>query len=225
MASHVIHRGNNRGACFTRPADREFYLGLLQEVAPEEACSIHAYVLMTNHVHILATPRDRDGLSRMMKRVAQRYAARFNRLRKRTGSFWEGRFRSSLVDTARYLLTCSRYIELNPVRAGLASHPRHHPWSSYRANAEGEPSLFLSPHPVYLQLGKSARERRRRYRGLVASGVTEEELIKIREAINASLPVGSDEFLEELEARLGAPVTPGIPGRRPGSSNVHPSPV
>lgn len=214
MAFHVIHRGNNRGACFVDAADREFYLGLLGEISRLEDCAIHAYVLMTNHIHLLATPARADGLSRFMKRVAQRYTARFNRLWSRTGTLWDGRFRSSLVDTANYLMTCHRYIEQNPVRAGMVARPGDYPWSSHATNAQGKPSLFLQPHSLYLELAADPGDRCERYGALFDSPVAGKDLSRIRDAINGGLPLGSDTFLARLAADLKCRVARGRCGPR-----------
>src|SRR5205085_1772900 len=138
---HVIQRGVDRAACFRDDHDRVLYLGLLGEVGPRFRCSIHAYVLMTNHVHLLLTPRTREGPARLMKHVGQRFVQHFNRKHRRTGTLWEGRFRSSIVDTRDYLVRCQRYIELNPVRAGMVRRAEDYVWSSHRANIGIEPSL------------------------------------------------------------------------------------
>src|SRR5262249_18822371 len=152
--------------CFFEHADRELYLGLLSELAPQQQCAIHAYVLMTNHVHLLLTPGTRDAASSLMKHVGQRYSQHINRSRNRSGTLWEGRFHSSIVGGATYLLNCHRYIELNPVRAGMVRSPDEYPWSSYHANALGHPSLFLIPHPVFDALGDTLRQRSEAYRTL-----------------------------------------------------------
>jgi putative transposase len=215
MAFHIIHRGNNRCACFVDRSDRVFYLGLMSELADVEQCSIHAYVLMTNHVHLLVTSHAADGMSRFMKRVAQRHAMRINRRWHRTGTLWDGRFRSSIIDTERYLLTCQRYIEMNPVRAGMVPHPRDHPWSSYAAHAEGEASLILQPHPAYLSLGTGETERHAAYRRLFDIPIVDEQLARIRDAVNSGLPLGDKDFLDRLGAGFGFRVAKSV-GGRPG---------
>jgi putative transposase len=163
---HIIQRGNNRTAVFIDRADREHYLRVLRRSSRRERCEIHAYVLMTNHVHILATPERRRGPARMMQAIGRWYVPYFNERHGRTGTLWEGRYRSRLIDSERYLLACSRYIELNPVRAGLAAVPGAYRWSSFRGNGEGAPDYLITPHPTYRALGASAAECRAAYRAL-----------------------------------------------------------
>ena len=149
MALHVRQRGHNRDRCFFSEADYVLYLRLLAQFAREHACSVHAYCLMTNHVHLLLTPHLEQGCGLMMKFLAQCYTQHVNRARNRTGSLWEGRFRSCLVTSDRYLLACYRYVEMNPVSAGMVGHARDYRWSSYHANAEGMPNPLVEPHPSY----------------------------------------------------------------------------
>ena len=170
---HIMQRGNNRCACFFEPGDYCWYLDLLTDRAAAHDCAVHAYVLMTNHVHLLLTPERADGASWLMKDMAQRYAQRVNHFRKRTGSLWEGRFRSCIVDSDLYLLTCQRYIEMNPVRAGIVNHPADYAWSSYRANAHGTASTCLKPHP------------------------------QIRHATQGGFALGSEAFVDRLADELG----------------------
>jgi len=212
---HICQRGNDRQPCFFEPAHRELYLGLLTELAPEHYCAVHAYVLMTNHVHLLVTPGSRDAASLLMKHVGQRYTQFVNRTRKRTGTLWEGRFHSNLVDSRTYLLTCHRYIELNPVRAGMVRSPGDYPWSSFRSNAFGEPSLFLVTHPIFDELAPTPECRRETYRELFKRSLTREELRTIRSALTSGTALGSKEFVERMEAALGRRVTKGRLGRPP----------
>ena len=160
---HVIQRGNNRQDCFYSRQDYRLFLRWLQECAALFEYRIHAFVLMTNHVHILLTPTHADGVGYLMKRLGQRYVQYINRNYERSGTLWEGRFRSCLVQQDTYLMACYRYIELNPVRAGLVQHPSQYQWSSYRSNALGEASDLLSPHELYLDLGRADSERRANY--------------------------------------------------------------
>lgn len=146
IAWHIIQRGNNRSSCFYADDDYRRYLYLLQEQARDHGCRVHAYVLMTNHVHLLVTPARADSVSLMMKHLGQRYVQYINRTYRRTGTLWEGRFRSCLAQDEGYALACYRYIELNPVRAGMVEHPAEYPWSSYRANAQGERNVVIMPH-------------------------------------------------------------------------------
>lgn len=200
---HIVHRGNNRTDCFGLPAHRNLYLSLLDEHAPTYGCEIHAYVLMTNHVHMLLTPQAPESASLMMKRVAQIYAQYINRKLGRTGTLWEGRFKSSIVDSDSYLLRCYRYIEMNPVRAGMVPSPVEYPWSSHRCNALGAHSTIVKPHERYLALDAIATRRRHEYRLLCDAPVTDEELRRIRDALNGGFALGSEEFLLQLEKIVG----------------------
>lgn len=200
---HIVNRGVNRGACFTENEDRVFYLGLLQEHLPKSNCALHAYVLMTNHVHLLITPNDDEAAARLMKPVAQYYAQRCNRRWKRTGPFWETPFKSSLVDSHSYALNCHRYIEENPLRAGMVRHPYEYPWSSFRANAMGHPCPFLTAHRSVVDLGADPVERRIAYRALFDTPQPEKELEMFREALKSSLPAGSSEFIERVALASG----------------------
>lgn len=184
---HVIQRGHNRQACFFADADYRFYLRQLEEQSKNQGCSIHAYVLMTNHIHMLVTPNEKNSVSALMKYVNQRYVRHVNRIYERTGTLWEGRFRSCVTSSDRYALACYRYIELNPVRAKMVDHPTHYRWSSYSANAEGRFSSIVSPHSIYLALGRHNVERRRQYRALVQSGLDENTINRIRHATNSNL--------------------------------------
>ena len=195
---HVIQRGNNRAACFGGEGDRVLYLGLLEELARKEECAIHAYVLMTNHMHLLVTPRQPGAVSKLMQHLGRRYVPHFNKGHGRTGTLWEGRFKSCAVDSGSYLLRCHRYIELNPVRAGMVRSPGDYLWSSYRANAEGLPSTFLSIHPCIEALGREGPMRRENYRRLFEVALSETELIKIRTSCNTGVPLGSPDFVASI---------------------------
>ena len=210
---HVIQRGNNRSSCFRNGADYELYLGLLNELGAMFECAIHAYVLMTNHVHLLLTPRRADGPSHLMKHLGQRYVQHYNRTHLRTGSLWEGRFRSSIVDSERYLFRCQRYIELNPVRAGMVADPWEYPWSSYLANAGRTPSLFLVPHHQYEALGASEDERTTRYCELFRDELTTADLDEIRAAANGGFVLGSPAFVAGVERALKRRAARGVSGR------------
>lgn len=167
---HVIQRGNNRQDCFYSTRDYRLFLRWLRDYAALSECRVHAYVLMTNHVHILLTPANADSVGLLMKRLGQQYVQYFNRAHARSGTLWEGRYRSSLVQEDAYLLACYRYIELNPVRAGIVRHPSQYQWSSYRHNGLGETSDLLLPHQNYLDLGRTESERRENYRSLFSWG-------------------------------------------------------
>lgn len=202
---HVVHRGVNRGTCFADDADRTFYLGLLHELLPASGCALHAYVLMTNHVHLLMTPAEDDAAARLMKPVAQRYAQRCNKKWKRTGPLWEGRFKSSLVDSTDYALNCHRYIEENPVRAGMVSDPAAYAWSSFRANAMGYACAFLTPHASMKALHADPVERLIAYRALFDAPQPGNQVDAFRTAVKSGLAVGSPDFIERVALASGRP--------------------
>lgn len=212
---HIIQRGNNRTACFYMIQDYRIYLYHLRDLAREYDCAIHAYVLMTNHVHLLLTPASEDGPSLLMKHLGQRYVQYVNRTYCRTGTLWEGRFRSSIVERQHYLLRCYRYIEMNPVRAGMVKHPGDYQWSSYRSNADGRPSQLLTPHEEYLSLGRLDAERHVAYRSLFQSQLDPTQLEEIRLAVNGGFALGSTRFRAQIAASLGRRVERGTPGRPP----------
>lgn len=214
---HVIQRGNNRGPCFAATADYLVYLTLLRKYAAVAACHVHAYVLMTNHVHLLLSTGSRTGPSDLMRRLGQHYVQYFNRRHGRSGTLWEGRFRSCLVDTEQYLLVCQRYIELNPVRARMVKAPEAYPWSSYRANALGTDDALVTPHVVYASLGKHDVDRRAAYRHLFLEDLPEQLLAEIRHASNSNRPLGPESFLEEVSQAAGRRPVQRRPGRPRGS--------
>jgi len=199
--------------------DYENYLSWLREYSDEYECRVHAYVLMTNHVHFLVTPKESAGLANMMKRLGQRYVQSINRQYDRSGTLWEGRFKSCLVKEETYLLGCYRYIELNPVRAGMVSHPAEYPWTSYRANAQGEQNSLLSPHEVYLRLGASDVARAMGYRALFEDSIPSGLLNDIRSATNGNYALGSERFRKEIEQMIGRRAGPGKQGRPPRQGN------
>lgn len=207
---HVVQRGNNKAVCFLSDDDHRFYLHQLARLSGETACGIHAYCLMTNHAHLLLTPRYPESCSRLMRRLDLLHSQYMNRKYCRTGSLWEGRFRSCVVESETYLLRCYRYIESNPVRAGMVSRPDEYPWSSYGFNALGEDASWITPHAEYLRLGSSAAERSVQYRALFEVDV---DARAIRDATNGNHALGSKSFVDELEKTLGRRVTPGRPGR------------
>ena len=217
---HVIQRGHNRAATFFEATDYSFYLEQLAHHARRFDCALHAYCLMTNHVHLLLTPATAEACALMMKHLAQVYAQYVNRRYRRSGTLWEGRFRSCLVDSEAYLLACACYIELNPVRASMVRHPRDYPWSSYRANAEGRAEARLTPHPSYLALARSPANQREAYREFFRAGLADEMLEEIRLATNGGFALGNRRFQEEVAAMLGRRVTRGTPGRPPAARDA-----
>jgi len=175
---------------------------VLAENAANTDCQVHAYVLMTNHTHLLLTPASEDGVSRMMQGIGRKYVRYINKMYRRSGTLWEGRFRSALVDSDRYLLTCSRYIELNPVRASMVNHPAKYRWSSYHGNALGKFDRCISPHELYLRLGRSDQARQEAYRCLFSVNIDAKDLELIRDATQQCIVIGNDSFQEEIAHAL-----------------------
>ena len=177
---HIVQRGHNRGPCFHQGNDYQEYRLLLLDSAKRTECQVHAYVLMTNHVHLLVTPPNERAPARMMHRVAGLYGSRSNRKAGRTGGFWESRYWSCAIKSEHHLLACSRYIELNPVRAGMVGHPREYRWSSYHGNADNVPDPLLTPHPLYSGLGRSSVERAAAYTELFSAIMDQPTIDAIR---------------------------------------------
>lgn len=202
---HIVQRGNNKQPIFFAERDYRVYLDWLQDASVSWGCAIHAYVLMTNHVHLLTTPEDAEGISRMMQTVGRRYVQYVNRTYSRSGTLWEGRFKSSLVQQSAYLLACYRYIELNPIRAGMAAAEDYR-WSSYRHNALGEADPLITGHGEYLTLGSTDQQRRRAYRELIASGLEDAVVTQLRGCVQTGTPFGSDRFRQQIEQTLGCKV-------------------
>jgi putative transposase len=195
---HVVQRGNNRVATFRTADDFLRYRQLLLEASERFECAIHAYVLMTNHVHLLLTPPSTVAASQMMQALGTRYVRYVNRRYQRTGTLWEGRFKSSVVDSENYLLTCARYIELNPVRAAIVSVPDDYSWSSYRGNAYGAPDSLITPHALYESLGSSPAERRLAYQALFAQPIASQALDGIRDALQAGTVLGTSTLHDDV---------------------------
>lgn len=202
VAQHVVQRGNNKQPCFLSDKDRHLYLKKLAEYADEYQVHIHAYVLMTNHVHLLLTPQKDGATSLLMQALGRSYVHYFNTVHQRTGTLWEGRFKSSLIETERYFLAVSRYIELNPVRAAMVNLAAEYPWSSYGVNAGAKTSGWLTAHPVYLSLGTNAELRALAYRQLFAVAPAT-ELNEIRTALKKSWLLGSAAFAARLSEQTG----------------------
>ena len=199
---HIVQRGHNREPCFFAEDDYGSYLYWLGEALTESECALHAYALMTNHVHLLLTPYLPRGPSLLMKLLGQRYVQYINKTYRRSGTLWDGRFRSSFIQDRRYVLACYRYIELNPVRPNMVKHPVDYPWSSYAANAEGKPVAWLTPHGEYLALGSDDEKRRSAYRGLFDSELDQQLLREIRLSTHGGYAIGSGRFREEIETAL-----------------------
>ncbi|MEJ2315996.1 MAG: transposase [Gammaproteobacteria bacterium] len=203
IPQHLIQRGNNRQACFTSEEDMAAYAHWLKNGAEKYGVEIHAWVFMTNHVHLLATPRENGAVSKMMQSLGRTYVRHFNKRYQRSGTLWEGRFRSCLVQEETYLLVCQRYIELNPVRANMVTDPGDYRWSSYHSNALGVASGLITPHPLYLALGASADERSRNYQSLFLAHLEDRHLKDIRTTLNQGLVLGNEQFRDEIAAMTG----------------------
>ena len=203
LPHHLIQRGNNRQSIFVDELDCSRYLSELAELTTAHAVAIHAYVLMPNHVHLLATPAEGKALGRLMQALGRRYVRRFNDRHQRTGTLWEGRYRSTVVETERYLLACMRYIEMNPVRAGLVDVPASYRWSSHPHNAGLRVDPLLSEHAEYWALGNTPFERQIAYRRFFEHEQAVDELRAIRRATQAGWALGTDRFAEELAERTG----------------------
>ncbi|MFO7528378.1 MAG: transposase [Marinobacter sp.] len=203
IPQHIVQRGNNRQVIFRGNSDQAFYTNLMKNYADEHRVSLHAWVLMDNHVHFLATPEMDKSISLFMQAIGRRYVRYFNRRYDRTGSLWEGRFRSCLVDSENYLLTCQRYIEMNPVNAGMADNPEDYWWSSYQCHGLGKSSAMHQPHPLYLELDKNPKERLRQYRQLFARPMAEKTKEIMRRTVNSGKVLGSAGFKKEIAMKYG----------------------
>lgn len=210
---HIIQRGNNRQICFVADEDYRFYLDALKDYANKTGCHVHAYVLMTNHVHLLLSSDTLEGAGQLMKALGQRYVQYFNRTYRRTGTLWEGRYRSCLTQDDGYLLSCMRYIELNPVRASMTRHPGEYRWSSYQANAQGSADALVVRHPIYDALGANVEVRLSAYRELFRYELDPGLIDQIRKSTNGNFALGNERFAKEIEAALGRRSVAGKPGR------------
>ena len=213
IPQHIIQRGNNRQICFACDDDIAAYATWLKDYSQKYEVEIHAWVFMTNHVHLLVTPRIENGVSLMMQSLGRKYVCYFNRSYQRSGTLWEGRFKLCLVQSVDYLLRCYRYIELNPVRAGMVEDPAEYSWSSYQANALGEEIELLTAHEEYLKLGSNLEERLINYRALFCYDLGDEVLEEIRKSVNKGLALGGDKFKDEVEFTLKHRVRPLKAGR------------
>ena len=210
---HLIQRGNNRQACFAAEEDFAAYAGWLKEYSKQFLVDIHAWVMMSNHVHLLCTPQQAGAISSMMQSLGRRYVCYFNYQYRRSGTLWEGRYKSCLVQAEDYLLSVYRYIELNPVRAGMVEDPADYHWSSYQVNALSKESELCTPHEQYLRLGRSQASRQTNYRALFNSYVEGELLSQIRSSLNKGMAIGNDCFKAEIEALTGRRLKPKKVGR------------
>ena len=202
VPQHITQRGHDRQPCFFSEADYRCYLTHILEGSRRFQCAIHAYVLMTNHVHLLITPSTAGSLARMMQTLGRRYVSYVNGTYQRSGTLWESRYKACLVDTEDYLLTCYRYIELNPVRAAMVDDPSHHPWSSYHTNALGHSNPMIETHPQYDALGGTPIERQQAYQYLFKTAIGEDRLTEIRAYIRQQKALGSPKFQAHIETML-----------------------
>ncbi|RPD83682.1 transposase [Luteimonas sp. 100069] len=201
IPQHVVERGNNRLPCFLDDDDRLHYLTLLREALLATGVQLHAYVLMDNHVHLLATPAAAGDIARCMQRLGRQYVGQFNARHRRTGTLWEGRYKACLVDSERNLLTCQRYIELNPVRARIIDDPAAYRWSSCAAHLGQRTRSLLSPHPAWQALGEDTQARAQAWRGLLDEAIGDDELAEIRCYLQQQRAWGRDDFRAMVEAK------------------------
>ena len=210
---HIVQRGNNRQPIFFDDGDYRAYLNWLKEAGKRYGCDVHAYVLMTNHVHLLLTPQERDSASRALQYLGRRYVPYINQNYGRTGTLWEGRFKANLVQEEGYVMACYRYIEMNPVRAGMVASPGDYPWSSYRFNAAGEASDWLVQHVRYQGLGSTAASRQTAYRQLFDNSLPPDLVSDLRCFLQTGTPLGNDKFRERIETVLKVKIGHSTRGR------------
>lgn len=223
IPQHIIQRGNNRQPCFLLLKDYSRYIDDLTKASSKYCCHVHAYVLMTNHVHLLVTPTVDYGISNMMQALGRRYVYYINKSYNRTGTLWEGRYKSSLIDADSYFLTCMRYIELNPVRAGIVDLPGEYKWSSYHANTQLDNNDLIKNHPVYSQLGSSRTKRQKKYRELFQNPINNYFVEQIQDALNHELVLGTKIFKDKIEKQTNRQTRIGKPGR-PSNDNSNLTP-
>ena len=213
IPEHIIQRGNNKQVCFSTKKDMKSYLSWLNEYSVKYKVDVHAWVLMSNHVHLLCTPHAPQAISSMMQSVGRMYVRYFNNTYDRSGTLWEGRYKSCLIESESYLLHLYRYIELNPVRAGTVNDPSEYPWSSYKYNGLGKRNNLQTPHELYKALGRSKIKRLEKYQALFETDVEGVLLDDIRQSINKGLALGDKRFARQMEKLTGVRVTPGKLGR------------
>jgi putative transposase len=200
---HIVQRGHNREPCFFAEEDYQSYLHWLADALGKTQCVLHAYVLMTNHVHLLVTPKKAEWVPELVMGVGRHYVQYVNRSYRRTGTLWDSRYKSSSIQAETYLLACQRYIELNPVRAGMVEDPAYYRWSSYRANALGQKDARVTPHSIYLALGAGDKARQKAYRALFGPQMDKAAVEDIRLALNQNQPLGDERFYAKIEKMTG----------------------
>jgi putative transposase len=215
---HVIQRGNNRHSIFAGDADYRRMLDLLRDNAARFGVTVHSYVLMGNHFHLLVTPQTADALPQMMQSVGRSYVRYFNDLHGRTGTLWEGRYKSTVIQTQRYLLACMAYIDLNPVRADLSNDVADYDWSSYKHYIGRKIDKLVTPHPLYWELGNTPFAREAAYADLVHAGLSGQQLTQLTDATLKGWALGDAEFVEDLQKLTPRRITPSAAGRPPSVS-------
>lgn len=210
---HIIQRGNNRQAIFAAPADYETLLGMIDEFARKFGVAIHAYVLMSNHFHLLGTPQDEEGVPHLMQSLGRSYVRYFNAAQGRTGTLWEGRYKSTLIQAERHLLACMAYIDLNPVRAGIAADPAEYPWSSHRHYLGSRADKLVTPHPLHWELGNTPFARELAYAELVRAGIRPEQQRALTEATFRGWALGTPDYVADLQRRTQRRVAKANAGR------------
>ena len=221
IPAHIVQRGHSREPVFFENSDYQAYLYWLKLAAERYHCAIHSYVLMTNHVHLLVTLGQQDSISRLMQYVGRRYVPYINHTYGTSGSIWEGRYKASIVSDEQYLLTCMRYIELNPVRANMVVSPSQYRWSSYRHNGHGKKDALVTEHPLYTELSKTVVNRCEAYKALFKAHLDEDQLKDIRAAWQTGTPLGNDYFREMIERKLKTKVGQNRRGRPDGPLKVN----
>ena len=213
LPHHVIQRGHNSQPIFQSAADYQFMLELLRESAPVAAAEVHAYVLMPNHFHLLLTPKSDTALPQLLQAIGRRYVRYFNSAARRTGTLWDGRYRSTILQPERYLLACMAYIDLNPVRAALCGEASDYPWSSHLHYIGRQPEKWLTPHPLFWGLGNTPFAREASYAALIASGVGAEQQQTLTDATLKGWALGDAAFLQSLQKNTPRRLTRGKAGR------------
>jgi putative transposase len=221
MPAHVMQRGHNRGPVFFAEQDCLEYLRCLKHAADTYGCKVHAYVLMTNHVHLLVTPETRESIGELFQGLGRHYVRYINETYQRHGGLWEGRHKGNIIQSESYLLSCMRYIEMNPVRAGMVDHPAQYRWSSYAANALGMSNAILHQHDEYIGLGVSPDLRQKAYQELFVCDSDSDVLELLRQSLQSGTPLGNDQFKARIEAAVGkkiGSIGPGRPRKKPAAN-------
>jgi len=205
VPAHVMQRGHNKEPIFFEQEDYHEYLKILKKAADYYECQIHAYVLMTNHVHLLITPTTKNSISLMFQSIGRMYVTYINKTYQRSGTLWEGRHKGNIIETERYFITCMKYIESNPVRASMVKFPDDYAWSSYMANALGKTNSLLTPHKIYLTIASDKVDRLNRYKALFCNS-NEDACLNIGQALESGTPLGDQVFLNKIEKVSKIPV-------------------